>query len=78
MTRLNIFDAKTHLSRYLRRVQNGETILLCRNNQPIAQIIPIKHEKKRLRMGALRNKILSVSDDFNAPLTEREFPGIGL
>ena len=41
MIRLNVHDAKTHLSRYLRRIQLGETILLCRRNLPIAEIRPL-------------------------------------
>jgi antitoxin (DNA-binding transcriptional repressor) of toxin-antitoxin stability system len=35
---LNIHEAKTHLSRYLDALQQGETILLCKRNRPIAEI----------------------------------------
>ena len=38
MIRLNIHEAKTHLSRYLKRVLGGERIVLCRHNVPIAEI----------------------------------------
>jgi len=38
MIRLNIHEAKTHLSRYLARLRPGETIVLCRRNEPIAEI----------------------------------------
>lgn len=41
MIRINIADVKTHLSRYLERVERGETIILCRRNVPIAEIRPI-------------------------------------
>ena len=41
MIRLNIADAKTHLSRHLERVEQGETIILCRRNVPIAEIHPL-------------------------------------
>lgn len=41
MIRLNIHEAKTHLSRYLARIEAGETILLCRRNTPIAEIRPL-------------------------------------
>ncbi len=41
MIKLNIHKAKTHLSRYLEEVEHGETILLCRRNQPVAEIKPL-------------------------------------
>jgi prevent-host-death family protein len=78
MTKLNIFEAKTNLSRYLRRVQAGETITLCKNGEPVAQIIPLKPKKKKSGLGLAIDKILWISDDFDKPLTDAEFPGIGL
>jgi antitoxin (DNA-binding transcriptional repressor) of toxin-antitoxin stability system len=49
MIRLNIHEAKTHLSKYLGLLSKGETILLCKRNVPIAEIRPVpkKHESKR-------------------------------
>ena len=42
LTRLNIHEAKTHLSRYLSMIRKGETIVLCKRNQPIAEIRPLQ------------------------------------
>jgi antitoxin (DNA-binding transcriptional repressor) of toxin-antitoxin stability system len=49
MIKLNIHEAKTHLSKYLELVAKGETILLCKRNIPIAEIrsIPQKHQSRR-------------------------------
>ncbi|MBM3274861.1 MAG: type II toxin-antitoxin system Phd/YefM family antitoxin [Candidatus Sericytochromatia bacterium] len=41
MIRLNVHEAKTHLSRYLENVERGETIILCRRNVAIAEIRPL-------------------------------------
>lgn len=41
MIRVNIAEAKTHLSRFLERVAQGETIVLCRRNVPVAEIRPL-------------------------------------
>ncbi len=49
MIRVNIADAKTHLSRYLERVEDGETVVLCRRNVPIAEIRPLPKSPKQLR-----------------------------
>ena len=49
MIRLNIADAKTHLSRYLEKVEQGETIVLCRRNVPIAEIHPLPQAPRHPR-----------------------------
>ena len=41
MIRVNIHQAKTHLSRYAKRVQAGETVILCDRNKPIAELRPL-------------------------------------
>jgi len=41
MKRVNIADAKAHLSQHLARVEAGETIILCRRNVPIAELRPL-------------------------------------
>ena len=38
---VNVTEAKTHLSRYLKRVERGETIVLCRRNVPVAEVRPL-------------------------------------
>ena len=38
MIRVNVAEAKTHLSRYLESVERGETVVLCRRNVPVAEI----------------------------------------
>lgn len=49
MIKLNVHEAKTHLSRYLDRLEKGETIILCRRNVPIAEIRPIPQARKDRR-----------------------------
>lgn len=41
MTKINIHEAKTHLSRYAARVKAGETVVLCDRNVPFAEIRPL-------------------------------------
>ena len=49
MIRINIAEAKARLSRYLDSVQNGETVILCRRNVPIAEIRPLPSRPRRER-----------------------------
>ncbi len=38
MIKVNIQEAKTHLSRYIDRVEQGEVVVVCRHNQPVAEL----------------------------------------
>lgn len=79
MTKLNIHEAKTHLSKYLERVREGEKILLCKNGVPIAQITPLSKEVFRHPQffGLARGRG-SIPKSFFEDLTEEEMPGAGL
>lgn len=77
---LNIYDAKTHLSRYVHKVEKeGKIILLCRNGEPVAQLAPLPQELKPkvCRFGLMKGKG-KVNRKFFDPLTEDELPGFGL
>lgn len=70
MIRLNIHEAKTHLSAYLARVEAGETILLCKRNVPIAEIRPLPQKRKEPRPIGLAKGTFDVPDSFYEPLPE--------
>jgi prevent-host-death family protein len=42
--RIGIHEAKTHLSKYLARVEAGESITLCRGEVPIARLVPYRQK----------------------------------
>jgi len=64
MIKLNIHDAKTNLSKYLIRLKAGERILLCKRNQPIAQITPLSEIPTRPRPIGLAKQTFSVPTSF--------------
>ena len=64
MIKLNIHEAKTHLSHYLEEVEQGETILLCRRNQPVAEIRPLQTHRQKKRPIGLAKKKFSVPASF--------------
>lgn len=68
MIRLNIHEAKTHLSAYLARLEQGETILLCRRNVPIAEIRPLPKKRAAPRPIGLAKGLFEVPDSFFEPL----------
>jgi prevent-host-death family protein len=38
MKKVNIFEAKAHLSEYVEAVLNGEEVVICRRNRPVAEL----------------------------------------
>src|ERR1017187_8770116 len=42
MIKVNIQEAKTHLSRYLVQVENGDVVVVCRHNHPVAELRAIQ------------------------------------
>ena len=71
MHTVNIHEAKTHLSRLLERVADGEEIVIARAGKAIARLVPLDAMPKKRQLGLLKGK-LNVPDDFDAPLTDDE------
>lgn len=70
MIRLNIHEAKTHLSRYLERLAAGETIILCKRNVPIAEIRPLPVRRTEPRPFGLAKGEFEIPDSFYEPLPD--------
>jgi antitoxin (DNA-binding transcriptional repressor) of toxin-antitoxin stability system len=73
MIKVNIQEAKTHLSRYLDQVEGGEVIVVCRHNQPVAEIRAIQAASvSPTRVAGLLKGLVHWEPDAFAPLTEQE------
>jgi antitoxin (DNA-binding transcriptional repressor) of toxin-antitoxin stability system len=70
MIKVNIHDAKTHLSEYLGRLAKGETIILCRRNMPIAEIRPLPRSRLAQRPIGLAKGKLKIPKSFFKPLPD--------
>jgi prevent-host-death family protein len=67
MKKVNIHEAKTHLSRLLKRVAAGEEIVIARAGTPVARLVPLENGRSAREMGFVREG-LRVGEDFDAPL----------
>ena len=68
MSEVGVHEAKTHLSRLLRRVAAGEEIVILRSGTPIARLVPAAPVTDRaLGVDAVR---FVVPDDFDEPLPD--------
>jgi prevent-host-death family protein len=68
---VNIHEAKTQLSRLLRRVAEGEEITIARAGVPVAKLIAVAPAGGSRPMGMDEGKIW-IADDFDAPMPEFE------
>jgi len=63
---VNLYDAKTQLSRLVDRAADGEEIIIAKSGKPRARLVPLA-KKVRRRPGIWKGKIW-VAKDFDAPL----------
>jgi prevent-host-death family protein len=50
MRSVGTFEAKTHLSALLERVQRGEEITITRHGRPVARLVPVAAAPERARL----------------------------
>ncbi|RTZ67035.1 MAG: type II toxin-antitoxin system prevent-host-death family antitoxin [Aquificaceae bacterium] len=67
MQQINIHEAKTHLSRLIERILEGEEIVIARHGKPVACLVPFKKRMNERIAGGLKGKI-KIADDFDAPI----------
>ena len=70
MIRINVQEAKTNLSRYLKRLEEGERIVICRRNVPIAELRPIEPRRLEPRPFGLGAGEFEVPASFFEPLPD--------
>ena len=70
--KINVHEAQVHLSRYLERVQRGETVVICRRNDPVAELRPLPRKRRTRRPWGLDKGAFVVPADFEAPLPDAE------
>jgi len=74
MTEVNIHEAKTHLSKLLRRVLSGEEIIIANAGKRVARIVPYREITTDRKPGQDRG-LFMVPEDFDAPLPEEVLRG---
>ncbi|HKN74071.1 MAG TPA: type II toxin-antitoxin system prevent-host-death family antitoxin [Candidatus Acidoferrum sp.] len=72
-----VHQAKTNLSKLLRKVENGEEVVIARGKEPVAKIIPFPARRKKRVPGSLKGKIWYAPDAFD-PLTKEELVEWGI
>ena len=62
---VNIYDAKTHLSRLVAEVEAGDEVTINRNGRPVARLVPYRTTRPSRTPGAWKGKV-AIAPDFDA------------
>jgi prevent-host-death family protein len=66
--KINIHEAKTHLSRLVEDVAGGSEVTIAKGGRPMARLVPLRRDDTPRRPGLLKGK-LKISDDFDSAET---------
>lgn len=66
---INVYAAKTQLSRLIDRAEAGEEVVITRHGRPVARLVPVESRSKPRKLGILAGKI-RIASDFDAPLPD--------
>lgn len=65
MASVNIYEAKTQLSKLIRRVRAGHEVIIADAGTPVAKLVPIERPKSARVLGGDRGKITVAADAFD-------------
>ena len=70
MKMVNIHEVKARLSEFLNAVEQGEHVVICRRNQPVAELRKVAGTRTTPRALGMAKGRLSVPDSFFEPLPD--------
>lgn len=71
-----VHQAKTNLSKLLRKAERGEDVIIARGKTPVAKLVAVAPKKKRVP-GRWKGKIWYTPDAF-APMSKEELAEWGI
>jgi prevent-host-death family protein len=71
MQTVNIHDAKTNFSKLVEQAAAGEEIIIAKAGTPMARLVPLQKERRKIQFGLLKGKI-AVKPGFYDPITDEE------
>ncbi len=71
MRKVNIHEAKTHLSRLVEQAAAGESFIIAKAGKPMVKVVPLEEKEKdaKQRFDFMRGQI-KVPDDFDTMFAE--------
>ncbi|MFQ5709275.1 MAG: type II toxin-antitoxin system Phd/YefM family antitoxin [bacterium] len=69
MRQVNIHEAKTHFSKLIKQVLNGDEIIIAKGNKPIAKLVSLEQSRPKRKLGTAKGKF-KIASDFDLPLND--------
>lgn len=69
MHKVNIHEAKTHLSRLIQEVLEGKEVIIAKKNKPLVKLVLMTEAKTKRQLGSAKD-LISISEDFDEPLED--------
>jgi prevent-host-death family protein len=69
MQQVDLDEAKIHLLDLIEAAGKGEEIVITKDDQPVAKLVPISRAKPRPQFGSAAG-LITMADDFDEPLED--------
>ena len=69
---ININEAKAKLSEYLDAVAKGERVMICKRNQPVAELRAVEQKRTKPRPMGLGKGTMKILPSFYDPMSDEE------
>ena len=68
--RVNVHQAKTHLSHLQKTVKHGQNVAIGRSRMPVARLVALEAPARPVAAPGAMHSQIALADDFDAPLDE--------
>jgi prevent-host-death family protein len=63
MTTVTLAEAQARLPELIEKLNAGEEVVITRDDQPVAQLVPVRAARPQPRFGSCKGMLTIVSDD---------------
>ena len=70
MTQATIHQAKTHLSKLIRKALDGEEVIIANRDKPLVRLEAVRPKKTTRKLGSGKGLITYIAPDFDEPLKD--------
>ena len=74
MSSYNVHEAKSNLSRLLRKTAAGEEVVIMRDGEPVAELIPYRKRSRKRLLGFAAGQVEMV-EGWERPMTDADADG---
>ena len=71
MPSYNVHEAKSNLSRLLKKTAQGEQVIIMRDGEPVAEMVAYRRLRKNIRLGFAAGQVQE-TEGWDQPMTDAE------